>query len=94
MGHKRQVIRFGIVLNCCALILFALALITKLHALTFFGFLLLFSAVYIQYIYLPQLKKKKKEQKLVLEEVHPHEVFDLGDQIKICWDKFIVWLHT
>ena len=91
---RTEFLRFSIALNACALIVFISAIITKMVILTIIGWVLLMGALTIRYWYVPKKDREKKNAKLKLVEVKSSEVFGIGDQIKLYWDKFIVWLNT
>jgi len=91
---KLQFLRFSLVLNGCALVVFILALIFKMTILTITGWVLLIGALTIRYWYIPKKDRIEKNAKLKLVEVKSSEVLGIGDHLKIYWDKFIVWLNT
>jgi len=91
---RMQFLRFSLILNGCALVVFVIALFTKLGILTITGWILLIMALTIRYWYIPKKDKEKKSPKLKLVEVKSSEVLGIGDHVKIYWDKFIVWLNT
>jgi predicted membrane protein len=95
--NKLRFLRISLALNTCALVLFIIAMITKLVILTIAGWILLIMALTVRYWYISNKDKKKKEKKNTdysLVEVKSSEVLGIGDQIKTYWDRFIFWLNN
>jgi hypothetical protein len=80
---KEQFETFCFVLYIIALSIFIIATMSKLYIITIIGWLVLLSATYIKYWYIPKNSKKKNSTTVTPE-------FSFSKY----WDKFIEWLHT